>query len=61
MARHSEMLYGACNFCIHAQKTKKGYWYCTCNQDVFPDAPLDIDDDLKPSSCTSYKRDPACP
>lgn len=56
MARHSEDLYGACKFCIHAQQIRSGYWYCTSHQDVFPNAPLD----KNPTSCPSYERDPTC-
>ena len=61
MARHSENLYGACNFCIHAKQIRLGYWYCTSHQDVFPNAPFDKDDDTKSTSCPSYKRDSTCP
>lgn len=60
MVRHSENLYGACNFCFHAKRMKSGYWFCSSHQDVFPNAPLDINDDTKPTSCPSYIRDPNC-
>lgn len=54
MGWHSDSLAGACNYCVHARWAYRGkYWYCTCNQDYFPDADW--------GSCPSYDRDPEYP
>ncbi len=53
-----EFLSGACDFCIHARRTNRGYWYCTCHEnDYFPEAEWDEDEDDS-SECPSYDPDP---
>ena len=61
MPLHADDLSGACDYCLRARQTRKGYWYCTSNQeDYFPDAPWDGDDEYEPTSCPSFKPDPDC-
>jgi len=62
MAYHADEVYGACDCCLRARQNRNGYWYCTSHQDdYFPDAPWDGDDEYEPtSSCPSFKPDPDC-
>ena len=50
---------GACRLCLRARQNKRGYWYCTKNEDYFPEAPVD-GDDYVPTSCPSFKPDKEC-
>ena len=50
----------ACDCCIHAKQTKKG-WYCSCDEDdYFPSAYWSQDDEDGDSECPSYEEDPDC-
>lgn len=61
MSYYSDNVYGACDCCLRARQDRKGDWYCSSHQDdYFPDAPWDGDDEYEPTSCPSFKPDPDC-
>ena len=63
MSWHSDYVEGACDCCLRARwsDNKGGFWYCSAHQDdYFPDAPWDGDDDFEPTSCPSFRPDPDC-
>ena len=63
MGWHSDYVEGACDCCKRARwsDNKGGFWYCTAHQDdYFPDAPWDGEDEFEPTSCPSFSPDPDC-
>ncbi|MCH5346912.1 MAG: hypothetical protein J1E63_07365 [Muribaculaceae bacterium] len=56
----SEYVSGACDLCLRAKQNKRGDWYCTKNEDDFPDATFDGPDEYEPTSCPSFKPDKNC-
>lgn len=56
----SDYISGACDCCKNARKNRNDDWYCSKNEDDFPEADWNGSEEYEPSSCPSFRPDPGC-